>query len=1025
MRRKINFIIKISPLFVILSLVLIYSVNALFTQISNINEYVSGDLNWMINYGWVYTSETSLEITYGNEECVGNSWGNYQDRYIIEITDSSSPEIYASSANSDLTFSYENIIDDEGVSRTLFYIDGISKIPANTFNDTSTPLNVIINCKPNDGYSIGMQVFKIKVHPKKITNISWNKELIYNGYKQLPLGESSDIINDDICNFIFDNDGIKDVGENTLALTGVENTNYYLDDALIGNIINYSIVPYNLIVTPTLKLTYGEEVDYSKVEYDYHMLGEDEGIDNLLTITNIEYNKFDPIYDNSEVINYKITAEINTTLNNYIVTLNEGYVEVSPQGIELEYNVEEINIVYGEEIDLSSISYSNVNGFYNSDSLEELGYELTTNYSNGDIYENGEIIDYSITLSSENKNNYYIKTNPIKINISPKELEFIVSNTNLEFNGFYQKPSIEITNLVNDDECNLILSDEYGRKDSGSYTLYILDCNNSNYIVSTPYKIDFSISKTDVKDFTMYDISIEYNKKPYNFNNIPLPYGISKIDYSIYLNDTLVDEAINAGTYKIIASFTPDNNHNDVLDCEFYLTIKPVMLTIVLDYSNLTYNGAMQTVNPIVSGVIGDDLVNLEVSGNTQINSGDYNMNVSIDNINYQVIGSIPWSISKKEIEFDKPQNVTSTYNGQIYELINNLPEGVAEIKYTIYLDDNIVTDIKNAGTYKVVSEYITDSNYQKIANQEFIVTILPKEVTIKFEYFNSVYDGENKHVDVNVDGIVDDVKPIISGNEAKDTGDYTASVTIDDPNYVIKGENEYNWSIIKGNITPPNIEDITKTYDKIPVVFDYELPKGLKEIKYTITLDGVEVFEIVNAGVYTVVINYIVDSMYNEIPSKTITVTINKRIVDILVGDRIKYYNGFEQALLISYYNVLDEDDLNIEIEGNVQKDVGIYEARIIKVGNPNYELSSYDKISWEIKEVVTAPVIPTQPTNPTTPTNTESNHTTTTTIIITDTVNNDDVVEKYVAPISTGIVSISILAICFYIFRIKKNII
>ncbi|MBQ3254045.1 MAG: hypothetical protein IJA65_05750, partial [Acholeplasmatales bacterium] len=963
MRGRIYFILKVIPLTIIM---FVFSFNAYTKMESFIRYNIS---NERVNLLWWGTSkptgsiilaEESIEINYGNEDKNGNIWCAEQDRYAVGIYSSTSPELTVTSQSENLSFEFGDGEDIDGNPIKILYIIGVDKEPANSFYDgTYNPTRIIITCGATEEYAMGMAIFNLYVFPKEVTEINLINEndLVYNGEKQFPKGEPANLINGDECGLLFEGGGAS-VGDRQAKLIGLDNTNYYLSDSIVNTMIDYYINPAPLTITPNLSITYGEVVNANDVTYLYEGLAKNDTFNTLYINTVVDYNQFDPIYDeNGNKIEYSINSSIYDYEGNYEVTFKKGLVDVNPAPIDVEYNVEEITLEYGDELDLSQYGFSNLTGLLNDDTIDSLGYELNSNYViNNDVYdENGQLVSYTLGLESKTNNNYYISTNPIVINVVPKEVVLKFKNTTVTYTGYYQKPEVVVENLVDGDTCNVLQSDSLGRKEAGEYTIYAIGLDNKNYkLVGTP-SCTFIINKANVDDFEFNGSQIEYRGTAY----IPthaLPLGIEDVNYVITQNGTTVDEIINVGSYEVTAIYTVNSNYNTVEDKTATVVVKPKEITVVIDFSKLTYTGSEQSVNVTFEGLVDGDDLNATIEGNKGTAAGEYTPTVTFDNINYVIKGEMPkWNINRKDVDYTYPNNMVSEYNGLEKYLPTELPEGVTDIKYTITLNGETVSEIKNAGVYSVKAEYITDSNYNTIKDHEFTVTIEPKELTLTFEFVDSEYTGENKDVNVTFDGIIegDDVLSTITGNTATNVGDYQANVSINNPNYVIKGEASYDWSIEKAYVNHTKPSDITKTYDgkayELPVINEI----GILNTTYEIKLNNEIVTEIKNAGIYTVVISYEVDSSYYDLASDEITITINRKKLSVVFGDNSKVFNNKEQSLSVLLVGVIEGDSITLDITGATAKDVGSYEAKVISIDNTNYYIDEDITYDWEITKV------------------------------------------------------------------------
>ena len=105
----------------------------------------------------------------------------------------------------------------------------------------------------------------------------------------------------------------------------------------------------------------------------------------------------------------------------------------------------------------------------------------------------------------------------------------------------------------------------------------------------------------------------------------------------------------------------------------------------------------------------------------------------------------------------------------------------------------------KDAGTYTVTAEYISDTHYGK---GETTVTITPKEVGLTWnDPISPTYDGTVKTVTATATGLVggDACEVTLTGNTATKAGTYTAKAAkLSNPNYQLPAADTHSYTIDK-----------------------------------------------------------------------------------------------------------------------------------------------------------------------------------------------------------------------------------
>lgn len=438
--------------------------------------------------------------------------------------------------------------------------------------------------------------------------------------------------------------------------------------------------------------------------------------------------------------------------NNNQINAGEYEVKAKFAGNE-NYNLIEDKtatlIINKATYDMSNISLDEKTVTYNGQEhsisiVGELPQGVTVEYENNNKTDAGEyIVTAKFIGDTENYNLIENKTAVLTINKATYDMSNVdFSDKTVTYNG--QAQSILATNLP----LGVTATYENNEKtDVGEYTVTVSftgDSKNYNAIEGKTAKL--TIIKASVSGISFSGKSFTYDSTKKNLAITgELPEGVSVT----YKNN----EKTNAGTYTVTASFTVDENYEEIPDMTATLTINKATYDMsAVDFSGktVTYNGNVHSLEVVNL----PDGVTVEYEDNGQINAGRYivTANFVYDFLNYNEISSIQalLIINKATYNMDDVSFVGGnfTYDGtpkSIY-ITGTLPTGV-----NVTYRNNAQT---NAGSYTVTAEFTGDTdNYNKITARTATLLINKANYNMSFVRFTSksfVYDGTEKSLAIS-----------------------------------------------------------------------------------------------------------------------------------------------------------------------------------------------------------------------------------------------------------------------------------
>ena len=289
--------------------------------------------------------------------------------------------------------------------------------------------------------------------------------------------------------------------------------------------------------------------------------------------------------------------------------------------------------------------------------------------------------------------------------------------------------------------------------------------------------------------------------------------------------------AIKAGTYT--ASFALKDTENyemvnaGVLASSLEWKINKASVDLAgaaWDYTApFTYDGTIKTVSLTMQ------FDKLKFSGNSATDAGTYTASFELkDAENYEIINkgslsdSIEWKINKADIDMSAVArsfvDAEFVYDGKPHTLAVDsklLPKGV---KVKGYLGSAVTHVSESPKTITVQFELLAEKavNYNVPADMSATVTVVAKEIGLKWENLKFTYDGSSHVPTATATGLVgnDTCKVTVYGAQTE-VGVYTATaVSVDNADYKLPGSVTVSFEIEAASVIVPvtKIDPITGT---------------------------------------------------------------------------------------------------------------------------------------------------------------------------------------------------------------------
>ena len=477
----------------------------------------------------------------------------------------------------------------------------------------------------------------------------------------------------------------------------------------------------------------------------------------------------------------------------------------------------------------------------------------TVTVTGGDEKDAGD--SYTATATTLSNDNYKLPDSGTTqtYSIAPKTLTVEWSNTTLTYNGQAQKPAAAVTTGVGGDTVTLTVTGE--QTNAGTYTATAaMETPNSNYTL-TGTQTSFEIKPATVTITTTAESvskSIKANNDAKNtdaaalktFMDLPKTVTISGAGTVTSAPITWADatEAYNVkgGTYTYVGTLDANANFANQPTLTATLMVTPVNATLTLGTTAVTKTmgeiDAAEAYEAFLPTAITVDYDN-DVTDTTYTITGwdktleelqavdasakdvTLTLTPTFDASPWATLGATPTftlTITSKypvTVSFTtQPTSITygqtlaapvatqtaldhgtDTDNEFVYTYVGTKADGTAY---------NSTEAPKDAGTYTVTAELVSDTHSGKATSAEFTISPLTAELTWTGAE-ERTYDGMASNVTATVANLVsgDECTVTVTGGQETNAGSYTATAAaLSNPNYVLPEAKTQAYTIAKAD---------------------------------------------------------------------------------------------------------------------------------------------------------------------------------------------------------------------------------
>ena len=504
-------------------------------------------------------------------------------------------------------------------------------------------------------------------------------------------------------------------------------------------------------------------------------------------------------------------------------------------------------------------------------------------------------LEYTLPVESLNVtgNTLYTNAGTYKVTLTIEETNYegtithnlIINKAKPIFEALKENYEVTIDDSIN------VLTEMFPKYDNGSINVDSLpqifsEANSRNYkVVFVPtdtnnyQNVDINIRVTVLKKVANISgndtISLDYTSQGIDLNQYySLNHTDTKLVFSYNLNDSVVNNILNAGTYKVTIRASETAKYSSV-SRTVTVIINKIEFKVESIILNATYGDLLSSLKYETS----DYYVKFANPSLTVGDAGQNTLEVILvsKNDNYlDTKATITINVSKKHVNINVTRN-EFTYDSNPHSIEYELDvNGLKVTGNSEYID---------ASTYQITLT-IDDKNYEGSVSTNLIINKAnPVFTELNKEYQVTIDDSIDKLVEQfphNENGIID-VSSLPSTFDSINSNNYTVKfIPTDAKNY-----NEVSINIlvnvVRKTASITGDDNLTYTFNNsiIDITNLYKLNHNETTLKFTYQVNNEYVLNIFNASTYKVTIRAEQTAKYNRV-EKEITVVVNKANFDV-----------------------------------------------------------------------------------------------------------------------------------------------
>ncbi len=576
----------------------------------------------------------------------------------------------------------------------------------------------------------------------------------------------------------------------------------------------------------------------------------------------------------------------------------------------------------GLDITISRVMCGKTFTYYNPETPLEVVY-----YNNVNVGTTASI-SWRKTFWSEQYSEYIYRQYAYKtFSITPKEVELVWLQSELPYSGEAQAPTVRVIGIYENDEYKITVEGAQSAV-GGPYTATATGLSNENYKLPENKTKEFSIAQKEV-GLAWSNTSLTYNGSA----QAPTATATGLVSGDV-CSVTVTGAQTNCGTnYTATATGLSNGNYKlpEAVSQAFAIGAKEVSLA--WSNTSLIYNGNAQAPTASATGLFGNDVCNVTVSGE-QTNVGTYTATATtLDNDNYKLpeAATSEFKINPKEVTLAWGET-SFTYNGSAQAPTSTATGLISNDECTVTVEGAAT----NVGNHTATATGLSNGNYKlsEAASQAFAIGA--KEVSLAWSNTSLIYNGNAQAPTASAEGLIEnDVCTVTVEGAATNVGNYTATATgLSNGNYKLPEATSLAFAI--------GAKEVSLAWSNTSLIYNgnAQAPTATAEglvgnDDCAVTVEGAAT----NVGNYTATATALDNGNYKLPEAASQAFAIGAKEVSLAWSNTLLIYNGNAQVATATAEGLIGDEICTVTVSG-AKKDQGNYTATATALSNANYKL-------------------------------------------------------------------------------------
>lgn len=491
----------------------------------------------------------------------------------------------------------------------------------------------------------------------------------------------------------------------------------------------------------------------------------------------------------------------------------------------------------------------------------------------------------TVTASSLSNSNYKLPSaNTKTLTVGARTVTLSWGTLTWTYDKTAHSTTCTAGNLCSGDTCTVTLTGN-SITNKGTATVTASSLSNSNYALPS--------SKTATLTVNAREVTLSWGTTSWTYDGSA--HSTTCTAGNLCSGDTCTvtltgNSITHKGSTTVTASSLSNSNYKLPSANTKSISVSAKSITLTWGTLTWTYDKAAHSTTCTATGLVGSDTCEVTLSGNSITNKGTATVTASLGNSDYAASNpTATLTVNARTVTLTWG-TVTWTYDKTAHSTTCTAGNLCSGDTCTVTLTGNSIT---NAGTTTVTASSLSNSNYALPSAKTNTLTVNAKTITLIWGTASWTYDKASHTTTCTAGDLIsgDTCTVTLTGNSVgPNVGSATVTASaLSNSNYALPSTNTKSISIVAKEVSL-SWGTLTWVYDASAHSTTCTAGSLVSGDSCTVTLTG---NSITNKGTATVTASSLSNSNYKLPSSKTNTLTVSARPINITAASNSKTYDG------------------------------------------------------------------------------------------------------------------------------------